>query len=104
MGLETYRTADVDFVLRDAGIRVRAGGVTTYGLFKVEGVTVLDAEGYSGVLADELTVVIRTGSLALTVGSAIQLEHVSGAWTTYTVRDHHAIGDGAMTRYHLVEA
>lgn len=104
MSLETFREADLAYILADAGVKVRAGAAWTWGVFKAEGTTVLQTEGGSGVLARELSVTIRTGALDLEVDSELEIQATTGQWTSYIVRDHAEIGDGAMTRYLLAEA
>ena len=96
----TSRTADLDAMLKDAGVAVTLGAQSTYGILKVEDITVQLDEGMAAIERHPV-LTIRTGTLTglATTGQAITVDG-----TSYRTRRTLAADDGLVTKLILVEA
>ena len=92
-------SSDLDAVLSEAGEQVVLGSDTTFGTVRRPSALELEAAGAAGLIARQVVVTVRTGSLpGLATGAMIAVGSA-----TFRVREWLATEHGALTQIHCIE-
>ena len=92
-------SSDLDAILAEAGEQVVFGPDTAFGIVRRPSALELEAAGAAGLVARQVVVTVRTGSLpGLSTGATISVGAV-----TYRVREWLATEHGALTQIHCVQ-
>lgn len=92
-------SSDLDALLSEAGEQVVLGTDTTFGTVRRPSALELEAAGAAGLIARQVVVTVRTGSLpGLVTGATISVGSAS-----YLVREWLATDHGALTQIYCIE-